>query len=148
MGDLIQFCIFICLASLGLLRLRRFYTTPLSLLSSDPPDSKPGDTGKDASPIPSLSIAPFSVIIPARNEERRLPGLLQSLKEQTLQPREIIVVDDGSTDGNAGVRCIVGYSEFIHGRIACQRRGPFSLFIPLINPTWPSMIGTTLIVLF
>jgi 4,4'-diaponeurosporenoate glycosyltransferase len=39
-----------------------------------------------------------SVIIPARNEEHNLPTLLRSLAAQPLKPREIIVVDDGSTD--------------------------------------------------
>lgn len=39
-----------------------------------------------------------SVIIPARNEEHNLPILLASLKEQTVQPYEIIVVDDMSSD--------------------------------------------------
>lgn len=39
-----------------------------------------------------------SVIIPARNEEARLPNLLSDLNRQTLKPYEIIVVNDGSTD--------------------------------------------------
>ncbi len=41
----------------------------------------------------------LSVVIPARNEEDNLPHLLQSLRNQTLQPSEIIVVDDFSEDG-------------------------------------------------
>ncbi|MGM0442794.1 MAG: glycosyltransferase family 2 protein [Fibrobacterota bacterium] len=45
--------------------------------------------------------ADCSVIIPARNEEHRLPALLESLNKQTVLPREIIVADDGSTDGTA-----------------------------------------------
>ncbi|QAY65456.1 glycosyltransferase [Paenibacillus protaetiae] len=40
----------------------------------------------------------ISIIIPARNEERNLPFLLDSLKSQTLQPYEVIVVDDFSED--------------------------------------------------
>lgn len=40
----------------------------------------------------------ISVIIPARNEERNLPRLLESLKLQTLQPDEVIVIDDHSED--------------------------------------------------
>ncbi|NIK77165.1 glycosyltransferase involved in cell wall biosynthesis [Paenibacillus castaneae] len=40
----------------------------------------------------------LSVIIPARNEECNLPHLLDSLKSQTFQPFEIIVVDDFSND--------------------------------------------------
>lgn len=44
-----------------------------------------------------------SVIIPARNEELTLPALLESLEQQTLAPREIIVVDDQSEDRTAAV---------------------------------------------
>lgn len=43
-----------------------------------------------------------SIIIPARDEEARLPLLLQSLQQQTVRPGEIIVVDDGSEDGTSG----------------------------------------------
>ena len=39
-----------------------------------------------------------SIIIPARNEEKNLPFLLDSLKAQTCTPYEIIVVDDFSSD--------------------------------------------------
>jgi 4,4'-diaponeurosporenoate glycosyltransferase len=42
-----------------------------------------------------------SVIIPARNEESRLPTLLRSLATQTLPAREVLVVDDGSSDATA-----------------------------------------------
>lgn len=45
----------------------------------------------------------LSVIIPARNEERNLPALLHSLKNQTVQPLEILVVDDESEDDTARV---------------------------------------------
>ena len=40
----------------------------------------------------------ISVIIPARNEEKNLPIILESLKSQTLMPDEIIVCDDHSED--------------------------------------------------
>jgi 4,4'-diaponeurosporenoate glycosyltransferase len=40
----------------------------------------------------------ISVIIPARNEAKNLPDLLESLKKQTLLPDEIIVVNDHSED--------------------------------------------------
>lgn len=45
-----------------------------------------------------LPAAKLSVIIPARNEEANLPHLLESLRNQTYPPCEIIVVDDFSTD--------------------------------------------------
>ena len=40
----------------------------------------------------------ISVIIPAFNRAHTLPKALDSVLSQTLKPREIIVVDDGSTD--------------------------------------------------
>jgi 4,4'-diaponeurosporenoate glycosyltransferase len=44
-----------------------------------------------------------SIIIPARNEARNLPRLLQSIAAQTVKPREVIVVDDGSSDNTAAI---------------------------------------------
>lgn len=40
-----------------------------------------------------------SVLMPVRNEERFLPAALASLFRQTLTAWELVVVDDGSTDG-------------------------------------------------
>lgn len=40
----------------------------------------------------------ISVIVPAYNAEKELPGCLNALKNQSLPLDEIIVVDDGSTD--------------------------------------------------
>lgn len=49
--------------------------------------------------IENLQTIPLiSIVIPARNEEKNLPTLLNSIKEQTVQAHEVIVVDDGSTD--------------------------------------------------
>jgi len=47
--------------------------------------------------------AGVSIIIPARDEEMRLPLLLQSLEKQTVRPGEVIIVDDGSQDKTADV---------------------------------------------
>jgi len=41
-----------------------------------------------------------SVVIPNWNGEKYLPSCLDSLRRQTLSPLEIIVVDNGSTDGS------------------------------------------------
>lgn len=41
----------------------------------------------------------LSVLIPARDELHNLPTLLTALQSQTLKPCEILVCDDGSTDG-------------------------------------------------
>lgn len=40
----------------------------------------------------------LSIIIPARNEAKNIPILLDSLKKQTVLPKEILVVNDDSTD--------------------------------------------------
>lgn len=49
--------------------------------------------------VPAPSKPPrASVIIPARDEEQRLPGLLRALARTEPTPYEVIVVDDGSTD--------------------------------------------------
>ncbi|MGM7702532.1 glycosyltransferase [Pseudalkalibacillus sp. Hm43] len=44
-----------------------------------------------------------SIIIPARNEERNITTLLESLKEQDLENVEVIVVDDDSDDRTSEV---------------------------------------------
>jgi len=51
---------------------------------------------------------PFSVVIPARDEEQTLPTVLAGLACQTVPPREVIVVDDGSTDTTAIVAKVRG----------------------------------------
>jgi len=40
----------------------------------------------------------LSIIIPAMNEERNIAKILNTLVEQSYQPREIIVINDHSTD--------------------------------------------------
>ncbi|MBB1126941.1 glycosyltransferase [Thiospirillum jenense] len=47
------------------------------------------------------TIKKVSVIIPARNEQQRLPPLLASLQIQDYKSYEVIVVDDHSTDATA-----------------------------------------------
>jgi glycosyltransferase involved in cell wall biosynthesis len=49
-----------------------------------------------------------SVIVAAYNEERHIVRLLTSLSHQTLPPREVIVVDDGSSDATAALAASCG----------------------------------------
>ena len=55
-------------------------------------------------PLPTRT----SVIIPARNEALSLPGLLASLAAQHDPDLEVIVVDDGSTDGTGDLARAAG----------------------------------------
>jgi 4,4'-diaponeurosporenoate glycosyltransferase len=58
---------------------------------------KCGGTGE------AVTAGQLAIIIPARNEETNLPTLLRSIAAQSVQPHEIIVVDDASTDRTAEV---------------------------------------------
>jgi len=52
---------------------------------------------------PARQTLTASVIIPVFNGRRTLPACLAALQNQTHPPKEIIVVDDGSTDGTAAL---------------------------------------------
>lgn len=62
-----------------------------------------------------------SVIIPALNEERLLPGLLEALKRQSLPPLEIIVADAGSRDGTVALAEAAGARVVLGGKPAAGR---------------------------
>ena len=63
-----------------------------------------------------------SVILPVLNAEKELPAVLQALREQTLQPDEILVVDSSSDDRTAEIArksakvLSVKREEFDHGK--------------------------------
>lgn len=62
-------------------------------------------------PLPESPVAPsVSIIIPARNEERNLPLLLRSIAESGAPPKQVIVVDDGSSDKTALIAGRLGAS--------------------------------------
>lgn len=56
----------------------------------------------------NFSTADVSLIIPARNEEYNLPKLLGSIANQRARLRELIVIDDGSTDRTAEIATSYG----------------------------------------
>lgn len=55
-----------------------------------------GPGGEGATPKPSIS-----AVLPTYNRVAYIGRAIDSILDQSLQPREIIVVDDGSTDGTA-----------------------------------------------
>ena len=50
-----------------------------------------------------MSYPTLSVILPNYNHAEYLPRALQALIEQSVQPLEMIVIDDGSTDNSVEV---------------------------------------------
>jgi len=61
----------------------------------------------------------ISVIIPAYNEEKRIPDLIESFKIQTVSPLETILVNDSSTDSTAKLA-----SDFFKVISTPRRGGP------------------------
>ena len=45
----------------------------------------------------------LAVVVPCLDEERHLPGLLESISAQTRPPDRLVVVDDGSTDDSVAI---------------------------------------------
>ena len=68
------------------------------------------------------------MIVPARDEARTLPTLLASIARQTLAPLEVIVADDGSSDGTAAIAAAAGARVIMPGAKPPGYRGK----------TWPS----------
>jgi len=64
-----------------------------------------------------------SIIIPAHNAAKYLAATLQSCRDQTLAPSEVIVVDDGSQDDTEAVcaGCDVQYRKITNGGVSRAR---------------------------
>src|SRR2546430_433683 len=59
----------------------------------------------------------FSVIIPIHNAEAYLAQTLATVAAQTLLPHEVIMVDDGSSDGSAGILRTFVFPEGVGVRV-------------------------------
>lgn len=55
-----------------------------------------------------MASAGVSVIIPVHNGERYLGEAIASVRRQSVSPIEIVIVDDGSTDGTAALADALG----------------------------------------
>ena len=62
----------------------------------------------DAAPTEGVDVGSVSIVVPARDEAQRLPALLASLARLRYPNRELIVVDDGSTDGTGDLASAAG----------------------------------------
>lgn len=69
--------------------------------------------------------ADISVVIPVYNVEQYLERCLESVRHQTLQPEEVILVDDGSTD-SSGQICDRYGEQFPYFQVIHQANGGLS----------------------
>jgi glycosyltransferase involved in cell wall biosynthesis len=86
---------------------------------------QPHRAGEREAHMPSATV---SVIIPAYNSERYIADAVKSALAQTCPPHEIIVVNDGSTDGTARVleafgRCVRHIYQDNRGEPAARNTG-------------------------
>ena len=61
-----------------------------------------------SNPAPHDRGAALTVIVPAYNEAESIADTVRSLLAQTVRPAEIIVVDDGSSDGTGDIARALG----------------------------------------
>jgi hypothetical protein len=84
------------------------------------PSTRLGMTSRMSDRYGPIAVGPrddkqdISIILPVYNHARELPACIESLRHQTLPPKEIIIVDDGSTD-----------ESFAVAQAECTRGGPW-----------------------
>lgn len=65
-----------------------------------------------------MNIPKISVVIPLYNKEEHILDTLNSIYEQSVQPDEVIVIDDGSTDNGVALAQQSGHKNL---RVICQK---------------------------
>lgn len=87
----------------AMVALARHQLARLRTLANDPTPVAPG-----ASAVPAHGLAELSIVIPARNEAASITALLTSLAPSRSSVRDLLVVDDGSSDGTADLARAAG----------------------------------------
>jgi poly-beta-1,6-N-acetyl-D-glucosamine synthase len=77
--------------------------------------------------------APVTVIVPAFNESATLAETIGSLRAQTVPPEEIIVVDDGSTDGTGDVARALGVTVVRPPENTGSKAGAQTFALPFVE---------------
>jgi cellulose synthase/poly-beta-1,6-N-acetylglucosamine synthase-like glycosyltransferase len=84
--------------------------------------------------------ASLTVIIPAFNEAGSIAETIRSLREQTVQPEAVIVVDDCSTDGTADFARALGVRVICPRLNTGSKAGAQNFALPLINTRYTMAI--------
>ena len=72
--------------------------------------------GRDlGAPLEADAVRPVVFVVPARNEEANLPGVLAAIAASGVPHRRVVVVDDGSTDRTGEVAREMGALVLSHG---------------------------------
>ncbi|MFC7489862.1 MULTISPECIES: glycosyltransferase [unclassified Knoellia] len=83
----------------AMVALARHQLARLRILGGDPIVGEPGLP--DTSAAPEHDLSELSIVVPARNEAASIPALLASLAPSSSSLADLLVVDDGSSDGTA-----------------------------------------------
>ena len=110
-------------------------------------------TAGDRSGSPAPEPARFSVVIPTYNRAASLGGAIRSVLAQTLADFELVVADDGSSDGTAALVASfddprVTYCAFAHHGVSAARnagaseaRGEFLVFLDSDDELCPDALA-------